>query len=137
MKVLRLTSVPVLVALFVATASLGCEALGDCARDDFAAEFSCPMNRVEVRPRSDIDGYTAVHGKPPAPPAEIAKDPARRAVWQKEQDERRSYNYGTVYEVRGCTHGKLYTCSRSTGASRSSTSSLCSGHDYPAGMSRW
>jgi len=95
------------------------------------------MSRIEVRPRPDIDGYTAAHGKPPAPPPEIARDPGRLAVWQKDQDDRRSHDYGTVYEVRGCNHGKLYTCSRSTGASHSSTSSLCSGHDYPAGVSHW
>ena len=137
MKVRLPAVVRVLVALVVAAASMGCESLDDEARDDFAAEFSCPMNRVEVRPRPDIDGYTAVHGKAPAPPAEIAKDPGRLAVWQKDLDERRSHNYGTVYEVRGCSHGKLYTCSRSVGSSHSSTSSLCSGQNYPEGVSRW
>jgi hypothetical protein len=137
MKVRRPTSVAVLVALVAAATSLGCESLDDQARDEFAREFSCPMSRVEVRPRPDIDGYAAVHGAAPAPPKDIAKDPGRLAVWQKEQDDRRSHDYGTVYEVRGCAHGKLYTCSRSVGASHSSQSSLCSGHDYPSGVSRW
>jgi hypothetical protein len=140
MKVRRPTRAPVLVALIAlvaVAASLGCESLDDMARDDFAREFSCPMNRVEVRPRTDIEGYTLVHGPRPAPPKDIANDPGRLAVWQKDQDERRSHDFGTMYEVRGCSHGKLYLCSRSVGASHGSQSSLCSGYSYPAGVSRW
>jgi hypothetical protein len=124
-------------ALVAAMTFLGCESLEDNARNDFAKEYSCPPTRVEIRTRNDPDQETLLSGKAPDPPKEIAHDPGRLAIWKKEQAERRSYNYGTIYEVRGCGHGKLYACSRSTGKSHGSTSSLCLGHDYPAGAKRW
>lgn len=121
-------------ALSLALGPVGCESLADCARDDFVQEFQCPKERVNVRPRNDVDVYTLVHGTS-KPPADVARDPERLAVWQRQLDERRSHNYGDLFEVTGCGHDKFYTCSRSTGASHGATSSLCSGYAAPPATS--
>jgi hypothetical protein len=104
----RVPGVTLLVVL-AAPASLGCQSLEDGAKDEFVSRFSCPKSGIELRARPEIDAYTLIFGKRSAPPAEVAQDPARLAIWQKKQDDSHaSWNASeTVFELRGCGHEVL------------------------------
>jgi hypothetical protein len=100
------------------------------AKDDFAASFTCPPDRIEIRARNDISGSMFVERRPPS--AEVKSDPARLAIWNKQEDERVSSadsggNYGKYYwQVRGCGHDQLYECSNKPS---------CRSRSFPAGAS--
>jgi hypothetical protein len=132
-----LVSLAALVAF--AAASLGCQSLDDGAKDNFSNQFSCPKAGVELRPRPEIDAYELIFGKPSKPPADVARDPARMAMWQKKQDDSHAtWNATeTVFELRGCGHQTLYTCTRAGKSGGHSGSVMCSDRDYPPGIVRW
>jgi hypothetical protein len=100
------------------------------AKKTFAQSFTCPDERVELRPRSDIKGSMFRSHTPPSP--EVRNDPARYAIWQKEQaqadrDADSGGNYGVFFfDVRGCGHQVLYECSNKP---------RCSEVKYPASVS--
>jgi hypothetical protein len=100
---------------FVAAA---CKQLSSGAREDFAARYSCPEDRVEVKPRADIPPAQAL-ARPgevaPSPSDEVKRDPARLAKWQKDQADRREARLSTyigyeVLEATGCGHTELLVC---------------------------
>jgi hypothetical protein len=72
--------------------------------------------------------------KPSTPPADVAHDPQRLALWQQQQEQSRAFeDQGqTVFEVRGCNYEELDRCSR-----MKSGSSFCMSMDYPPGVDRW
>jgi hypothetical protein len=83
------------------------------AKSDFALSFSCPEHRIEVTRRKDL-GYYDVHPEEASDqaPAELKDDPGRLALWQDQRRESMSTNtYEEVYEVAGCGHTSLYSCS--------------------------
>ena len=95
-------------------ALLGCRSLDGGAKDQFAKDFSCPEDRVTVRPRADLDSYALEFGGGGAsPPPEVQKDPARYAMWKKQQaDSHASWNDRiSAFEAKGCGHDAVYTCS--------------------------
>jgi len=96
-----------------------CKSLEEGAREAFSREFSCPEGRVVVRPRTDVDAYTATFGAVDSggPPADVKRDPERYALWQKQQREQHDAwnNDRSVLEARGCDHEVLYTCSHPSG----------------------
>ncbi len=107
----------VLVALVTLGAS-ACKQLTSGAREDFAARYSCPEDRVEVKSRGDLRpaqvlGRTGEAS--PAPPDEVRRDPGRYAKWQKDQDDRREAKLATyigyeVIEASGCGHSEILVC---------------------------
>ncbi len=132
---MKLASSAVLALLATMTGCLN-QSYEDGAKEKFAKEVSCQQTSVELRKRPELDAYDLAWGKS-APPAEVAKDPARLAVWQKEESDRRaSYAGNPVFELRGCGHQVLYTCTRAN-VGRTSGAVMCSEHDYPPGVTRW
>src|SRR5258708_35676473 len=108
-----------LLALFLlGPGLLACGNASNAARDKFAHEYSCPEDRVTVRPRDDIKWSTvALHVEATAPPPEVKSDPARYAKWKKDQEEtnaplRELFDSFDVFEGTGCDHDVLLGCKR-------------------------
>jgi hypothetical protein len=120
-----------------ALAIVGCQSLTDGARDDFSHKFSCPKDQVEARTRKDIKAHTLSAFADRKPPADVAADSKRLAVWQADQQKTVDReDTEDVVEARGCSHSQLYTCTRSnTGTHQGAV--MCFSHDYPAGMAKW
>ena len=84
------------------------------AKEEFSKANSCPAPSVTVETRHDLSAYD-LQVTPPAPPAEVAADPARLAEWKRRQDEsRKGYENMTVQLASGCGHTVYYTCSPAT-----------------------
>jgi hypothetical protein len=125
-------------ALLLAFAALvvGCQSLTDGAKDDFSHKFSCPKDQVEARERPDIKAHSLSPFTGKKPPADVAADPRRLAVWQADhQKQIDSEDSDTVIEVRGCSHSQLYKCTRSTGKRGGRV--MCFDESYPPGMAKW
>jgi hypothetical protein len=113
-------------SLFVLVA-VGCNSssngMATTAKEKFGKTYSCPLERVDVKERKDVD--PAMLFNPPSkagPPDEVKKDPARLAKWQADQKAdwekvasgyRRSY---TVYEMNGCDHHLFFACTNADNA---------------------
>lgn len=117
---------------------LGCTSVEDGAKENYAQAYSCPMERVEIRKRPDIRPSQVSIGGPPKPPADVAADPGRLAVWQRDENERAAKldDYETVYELRGCDHQVLWVCARAT-SHVGGNGIACFPGDYPPGASKW
>jgi predicted small secreted protein len=104
-------------ALVVALSWLlsGCWPTEGAARDAFVQQHSCPADRVVAHRRDDVKAYDVIYrDDKPIPPANIAKDPERLALWQKAHDRsglEANINRGNwVYEVQGCNIHVLSVC---------------------------
>lgn len=107
--------------VLVVLAAGGCKGLDAGARATFSQEYTCPEDRISTTERKDFDAAAATFGPIPAPPAEVAGDAARLALWKDGRAaERAAFNaLGVVFEVRGCEHEALYLCSHpNTGSGR-------------------
>ena len=102
------------VALVALVALVGCQSLLDGAKETFANENTCPVERVEARERSDLRSSSFRASR--TPPKDVAADPARLKMWQdKEETSRTSSDHlGSIVEVRGCEKHKFYRCYRSS-----------------------
>lgn len=92
----------------------GCRATE--AKEAFARRFSCPSDKVEVRSRADLNYYDVHPRAMPRdePPAEVKSDASRLAVWQEQRRGAMATKNGeAVYEVTGCGHTLLYSCTYS------------------------
>ncbi len=125
-------------ALPVLLAMAGCTSLEQGAKEHFAQEFSCPMERIEVRKRDDLQPSEVSLGGQAKPPAEVAKDPERLAVWKKDQQKYADdmNDRMTVFELRGCGHRVLYSCARAA-KSNGGNGIGCFPGDYPSGATKW
>jgi len=125
------------IAVLAAAGGLGCQRLDDGAKDKFVDDFSCPKDRIEIRKRLDVDAYNLIIGQH-APPADVAADVARLAIWQqREEDSHSSWNAAeTVFELRGCAQQALYTCTRVSSGSHAGAA-MCSQYSYPPSVTRW
>lgn len=98
-----------LLLLIVATSGTGCAAeLADGAIGIFRQQHSCPADRQQVK-------YARVRLQdiidPDKPPAEIAADPGRLAVWNQSLDRRIGELIDfTAVDVTGCGAHILYFC---------------------------
>ena len=118
----------------------GCKSLAKGATEEFAADFTCPADRVEVRPRTDIQPNDLRRQKPPAPPADVAADPERLALFLEQQKKKAdaANRLCEVFEARGCGNQVLYCCrhaSQNRGARAGQIS--CDKSDYPEGVAKW
>jgi hypothetical protein len=116
---------------------LSCKALRDGAREEFSTRFSCPPERIELRPRPDLHPYDVVFGPGASPPVEVASDPARLAIWQRTQSANRDgWDDGReVFELRGCEHAVLFACNHPSDPDGSTYPGVvsCSTGKYPPG----
>lgn len=127
-------------ALAAALAAVSaCKALDEGAKEELSHRYSCPMERVQVRRRTDVKPYDLAFGRlgPSKPSDEVAADPGRLALWEKDEREKRSrWNSSfEVYEVRGCGHQVLYSCAHPTDTDGGTLVGQvsCSEGEYPAG----
>jgi hypothetical protein len=122
-------------AVALALSLLACQSLDEGARSNFSRSFTCPADRVEVRPRPDL--HPSNWFKPRTPSAEIAADPGRLKMWQDQQEKLRTStdSYHWIYEARGCGHESLYECGRTSRGSSSGV--MCRAQAYAPGMSQW
>ncbi len=91
-------------ALFVT----GCGNAVDDARTYLSKTWSCPIERVEVTRRDDLDGAALYRQSTrSAPPDDVAADPARLAVFKANEaaaTEKAAASYGNavIIDGRGC-----------------------------------
>jgi len=104
-----------LLVLAVATCSTGCAAapdepdalFGEAVRS-FGREHSCPADRLQVK-HAEVRLSDLV--EPKQPPAEVAADAGRLAVWnQTVHQELASYDRLTAVDVAGCGGHATYFC---------------------------
>lgn len=108
-RALEVAAVFTLVGIIAAS---GCKKVTQGAKEHFSRDFTCPLERVEVRPRKDLrPSDFEAHAKPSK---EIAADPDRLAMWQAEQNKNREWmdKHDEILEARGCDHEALYACHR-------------------------
>jgi hypothetical protein len=111
----RLLAACLLVLPLTATA---CKQLSSGAREDFAARYSCPEDRVEVKPRVDLQPAQVLHrasDAPQTPPDEVKRDPGRLVKWERDQADRRESRAATyigyeVLQATGCGHDEILVC---------------------------
>jgi hypothetical protein len=72
-----------------------CTALPAGTREAFSQQYSCPIDSITSKDRPDV--HAAQFEKSATPPADVAADPARLAVWQANQPQ----PWGVV--LWGCT----------------------------------
>jgi hypothetical protein len=101
-----------LLVLAVATCGTGCadapDALFDEAVSSFGRQHSCPANRLQVK-HAEVRLPDLVESK--QPPAEVAADAGRLAVWNQTVDqELASYQHLTAVDVAGCGSHGTYFC---------------------------
>ena len=125
--------------VLLALSATACKQLTSGAREDFAARYSCPEDRVEVKARADLQPAQALGkaNEPPAtPPDEVKRDPGRYAKWQRDQADRREAKLATysgyeVIEASGCGHTDILVCHHpggSKGGSRTAEVKCEQGH---------
>ena len=82
-----------------------CTALPGQTREEFSQQYSCPMDAITSKARDDVQAAEFV--STPTPPADVAADPARLAVWKKNQVEPWDVHF---FELTGCGHHVLWGC---------------------------
>lgn len=103
---LRFSLVPVVAAVLL----VGCRSNETMAKESFGRRFTCPEDRITATPRTDLKAVDLAF-RPEVPPATVAADPARLALWQKEQAATASeYDGDAVLQARGCNAEILYIC---------------------------
>jgi hypothetical protein len=98
----------------------GCESVLDGSKDEFSKEFTCPLDRIEARPRPDLRPSSLNGDRATDPPKDIAADPDRRRMWQTDHETMmaREDARDDVFELRGCGRHVLYACHRFKGGNR-------------------
>lgn len=111
-----------------------CKSKEEGAREAFAAKFTCPQSRIEVRPRPDVKRSTTLPTS--KPPAEVQADPDRLKMWQDKEDRARESidESCEMFEARGCAEQTLLCCSRPP---KHMDRINCSTSDYGSGVERW
>jgi hypothetical protein len=106
---------PAVGLLLCAMSTSACADLGEGARAQFSRELSCPEARVEVRERPDLRYSQLFPADGASPPADLASDPERVAMWRANRAEERTELDATLdrldmFEVRGCGARQLLGC---------------------------
>lgn len=90
-------------------------------RAEFSEQFSCPLDKITLTKRPDVDA-TEFEGPAREPPAEIAADPARLAVWKSKQPKGWSVDF---FELTGCGHHVLWGCRLPSSRSSAGVHAFC------------
>jgi hypothetical protein len=98
----------------------GCDSFDGTTKEAFASAFTCPQDRITVRPRPDVVffDFFARSRPPDDPAADVKADPQRLSMWKEKvaEDEasyRRARASKSAFEASGCGHKNFYSCSRS------------------------
>jgi hypothetical protein len=82
----------------------GCDSVELAARNVFARDKTCPLERVSAKPRAAVL---------PAAPRDIAADPERLRMWtQAHQQEIAAASAQTFMTAAGCGSETAYSCSK-------------------------
>jgi hypothetical protein len=95
------------------------------AKETFSNERSCPLAGITAKAHPEISAHDLTTAKA-VPPAYVAADPARLAVWQANEDKSKKAtdSLRTVVEVAGCNEKAYYTCSHNGKSGRYTCSSV-------------
>jgi len=98
-------------------ASTACASYRSTSRDAFVQDATCPANRV-----------TITEAPPEPPPADIANDPGRVAIW----NDKAAQKAATKFIARGCGQEIHYTCQTITASAGESQTSFpaCARDDF-------
>ena len=91
--------------LYFLVASLTGGTLRGETRAEFSQKFSCPVDKITLAKRPDVAVAQFEHAR--TPPADIAADPARLAVWKSNQPKGWPVDF---FELTGCGHHVLWGC---------------------------
>jgi len=92
--------------LLVSLLLASCATYEGTARSAFVHDASCPADRV-----------TVARAQLPAPPADVAADPARLALWKDDAEKRAEHRI----VVTGCGQERRYDCDRQSASDGTST----------------
>lgn len=95
-------------------------ALPGNTRDEFSEKYSCPSDAIVSKDRPDV--HAAQFETPATPPADVAADPARLAVWQKNQPQPWDVDF---FELTGCGHHVLWGCRLPSSRSSAGVHAFC------------
>ena len=104
------------IRLALVVASLGLVGCGmpleTGAAQYFVRSQTCPRDRVAVVERPDLPPHVVLRGADAPPPADIAADPGRLALWNKQQADRNADidDVAKTYRVTGCQQATTYIC---------------------------
>jgi hypothetical protein len=123
-------------ALAAAIGLSACKSKEQGAKEHFSQDATCPEDRVEVRARTDLKPSMWLPKE--TPPASIAADPGRLAMWQDARDQRLAStdSRDDIFEARGCGQQKVYACHRHN---KDLGYIMCSSfpQGYPPGVAKW
>jgi hypothetical protein len=115
--------VVVLVALSIMPGVMlykSCTALPNETREAFSEKYSCPIDSITSKDRPDV--HATEFETPPTPPADVAADPARLAVWQANQPKPWPVEF---FELTGCGHHVLWGCRLPSRSSSNGVHAFC------------
>jgi hypothetical protein len=118
-----LGAVGVIVALSIIPGVMlykSCTALRGETREAFSRQYSCPMASITIKDRQDVQA--AQFEKPASPPADVAGDPARLAVWKANQPQPWSVEF---FELTGCGRHVLWGCRLPSRSSSAGVHAFC------------
>jgi hypothetical protein len=133
----RMTRCSAVIAVLAATTSCvgatGELPLHTGAQLTFARAATCPVESVDVRPRTDLPAHMLV-SPPSKPPADVVTDPKRLVTWRNDEVQRETAIDAVYrsYEVTGCGSDALYVCARATGADLEGTTFASAVKCFPA-----
>ena len=114
-----------------------CQSLPDGAKEEMAARWTCPPERITTVTREDlVAGELMAAATTPEPPPEVAADPGRLAYFREEQKKHAekvadAYSSFVVIEAKGCDHQQLLACARKQKVRAGSSSVTCSDLPMP------
>ena len=99
----------------IALAASGCAGYiasyeASSVRGSFVTDQSCPADRVIVGPIARPEATQVEAPPPPAPPAEIAQDPARLAIYNARHGPADPYADAPFFQAQGCGVTHVYAC---------------------------
>lgn len=118
-----LGAVVVIVALSIMPGVIlykSCTALPNETREEFSQKYSCPSDSIARKDRPDV--HAEQFETPATPPADIAADPARLAVWRANQPKPWGVEF---FELTGCGHHVLWGCRLPGRASSAGVHAFC------------
>ncbi len=111
-----------------------CKSYEAGAKESFSEHHTCPLDRVEVRRRSDLK-LSAFQGGMEAP-ADIKSDPGRLKMWEEKQEKSRESTDAAceMWEAKGCGFREFECCRR---PAKHANRVSCFSHKPLPGMPEW